>query len=191
MGNIVSTVAQKAFDLAVHCTATFLAAVLSHPAMQEAQATVIMKGSNKFITQPDLNQHLKIMSETLAKNQEESARNAGEDFPKLLGHFVAGMFSPRKDKQKDKHDNKLTILTNPSEDSAMTESTKDDGNKEGAEPSKEDITVPDLMKRRSSTPEPTKRMQTPPASPLDSILRIRHNLSMTNLSMTNLSKKGE
>lgn len=36
------------------------------------------------------------MSETLSRNQDEAARNAGEDFPRLLGSFVKGMFAPRK-----------------------------------------------------------------------------------------------
>ncbi|KAL7570462.1 hypothetical protein ACA910_004248 [Epithemia clementina (nom. ined.)] len=80
----------------VELCAAFTAAVLSHPAVQEAGAQIMVLGMNKFVTQPDLNETMQVMSDTMAKTQEDFARSAGEGFPKLAGKFFEGMLSPKK-----------------------------------------------------------------------------------------------
>jgi len=95
MSDLFSTLAQGVFDFTVHCTATFLSAVLSHPAVQKAAANVVRLGADAFITDPDLDKKLKITGDNLSKNEEEAARAAGEDFPKIVGSFFSGMFAKK------------------------------------------------------------------------------------------------
>jgi hypothetical protein len=80
--------------MGVGLVARSTAAVLSHPAVKQAAANIIVLAMNQFILQPDLDQKLLIMSETMAKQQGELARRSGEDFPKLVGSFMQGMVSP-------------------------------------------------------------------------------------------------
>jgi hypothetical protein len=89
---------QALFEGLVNCIATVCAAVVNHPAVQKAIANGIVAGMNAFVRQPDLDDHVKIMSETLSRNQRQFARNAGEDFPVLVGNFFEGIFKPRRDK---------------------------------------------------------------------------------------------
>lgn len=94
LGRIVDAI----FDACVNVVALFAAAVLSHPAVQDAAARTIVRGMNDFVTQPDLDSHMKVMSETMSKTQDEMAAKAGQDFPKLVGSFIQGMMSPKKDR---------------------------------------------------------------------------------------------
>jgi len=130
MSDILSSLAQDVFDFTVHCTATFLAAVLSHPAVEEAAANVVRLGANAFITQPDLDEKLKITSETLAKSQEESARTAGEDFPKVVGAFFTGVFAKKDKEEKPKE---AIESIEPAKDTAMIESSIEVDNDEKPE----------------------------------------------------------
>jgi hypothetical protein len=79
---------------AVHLVASFVAAVLEHEAVQAAGVRTMVRAMNEFLTQPDLHQHVRAMSETMAKNQDHFARSAGQDFPKLAGQFIQGLLSP-------------------------------------------------------------------------------------------------
>ena len=83
----------------VHLMASFLAAILSHEDVQDAGSRMMVRAMNEFLRQPDLNEHVRAMSETMAKNQEDYARSAGQDFPKLAGQFIQGMLSPKKESQ--------------------------------------------------------------------------------------------
>jgi len=98
MGSFVSRILQATFTGSVSCVATFVAAVLNHPLVQDAIANGIVAGMNAFAHQPNLAEHIMIMNETLSKSQRELARNAGEDFPVLVGNFFQGMIKPRRDK---------------------------------------------------------------------------------------------
>jgi hypothetical protein len=89
---------QALFEGLVNCIAAVCAAVLNHPSVQNAIANGIVAGMNAFVRQPDLDDHVKIMSETLSRSQRQLARNAGEDFPVLVGNFFEGIFKPRRDK---------------------------------------------------------------------------------------------
>lgn len=93
---MIATLCQALLDAFVHVTATICAAVLRHEAVQAAGATMMVRAMNDFLRQPDLNEHVRVMSETMSKNQEDYARSAGQDFPKLAGQFIQGMLSPHK-----------------------------------------------------------------------------------------------
>jgi hypothetical protein len=98
LGRLFQTIFEVLFEGLVNCIATVCAAVLNHPAVENAIANGIVAGMNAFLRQPDLDDHVKIMSETLSRNQRQLARNAGEDFPVLVGNFFEGIFKPRRDK---------------------------------------------------------------------------------------------
>mmetsp|Transcript_1546 Transcript_1546/g.3354 ORF Transcript_1546/g.3354 Transcript_1546/m.3354 type:complete len:431 (-) Transcript_1546:175-1467(-) len=90
----------------VEVHASFMTAVFTHPDVKNAMAAIMVQGMNGFITQPDLDEKFQIMTDTMAKNQEEAARNAGQEFPKIAGSFIKGMFSKpdhanEKEKKRD------------------------------------------------------------------------------------------
>lgn len=91
----------------VHLVASFVAAVLEHEAVQAAGVRTMVRAMNEFLTQPDLHQHVRAMSETMAKNQDHFARSAGQDFPKLAGQFFQGLLSPHWRHDDNNNDNKL------------------------------------------------------------------------------------
>jgi hypothetical protein len=99
MAGYVTRCAESFFGFLVRMTANFLGAVLSHPSVETAVAKCIVRGMNDFLTQDELDRHVKTMSATMQRNQPELARNAGQDFPKIVGSFFQGMLSPRKEKQ--------------------------------------------------------------------------------------------
>jgi hypothetical protein len=90
---------------------------------------------------------VKIMSETLSRSQRQLARNAGEDFPVLVGNFFEGIFKPRRDK-----DGNVIQVAAPS---ASTTSTTT-----GAANANDQSSV--AGKSATST---NKTMDTPPLSP--------------------------
>ena len=102
----------------VELCASFTAAVLSHPAVQQAGAEIMVQGMNQFVKQPDLNETMQIMSDTMAKTQEDFARSAGEGFPKLAGKFLEGMLSPKKNPSKP-------TKSNPTADHSTTTTSTD------------------------------------------------------------------
>ena len=99
----------------VEINAAFLTAVMTHPDVKQAMANIMVMGMNGFVTQPDLDEKFQIMTDTMAKNQEEAARNAGQEFPKLAGKFLEGMFSKKHqidaavEKEKNKRDKEKQI----------------------------------------------------------------------------------
>lgn len=139
------------FEGVVHCVASFIAAVLNHPSVQDAIANGIVAGMNAFALQPDLHEKARIMSETLSRSQRELARNAGEDFPVLIGNFLQGMIKPRRDK---------------------------DGNYPPVQaPSSEGIQLPDMDSGSTTTDQDAsyKAAETPPMSPHSSFMETTNN----------------
>jgi hypothetical protein len=139
---------QALFEGLVNCIAAVCAAVLNHPSVQNAIANGIVQGMNDFVRQPDLDDHVKIMSETLSRSQRQLARNAGEDFPVLVGNFFEGIFKPRRDK-----DGNVIHVAAPTP-SASTTTT-------GAAANAND---PSSVAGKSAT-STNKSMETPPLSP--------------------------
>lgn len=89
--------AHSIFSILVRFHVALLTAVLNHEATQDALAKVLVRGMNNFLTQPDLDKKFQIMSETMSKNHEEAARNAGHEFPKLVGNFIQGMWDAKNE----------------------------------------------------------------------------------------------
>ena len=52
---------QRFLDVMVAATADIVTRVLSHPAVTSAIAFAITEGMNKFLLQPDLDQHVKVV----------------------------------------------------------------------------------------------------------------------------------
>lgn len=71
----------------------FTSIMLSHEDVQIAIGHSIVVGMNMLLRQPNLDEHVLLMSETVARTQPELARKSGEDFPKLVGSFLQGMLS--------------------------------------------------------------------------------------------------
>jgi len=110
-----------------YIAAPFTAAVLSHPAVKEAATATLVDGMNRFLTQPDLDELLLHVNDSVSKTQGKEpkngscfvtpnycedfdphtpgiclpfsphvgdiARQAGQDFPKMVRHFVSGMMN--------------------------------------------------------------------------------------------------
>lgn len=74
---VISSVCQIFFDWAVHLMATFLAAVLAHPAMKESVADIVALGVAHVLRDPYL---ATAVNETLA-NQPQQAENSCRDSP--------------------------------------------------------------------------------------------------------------
>jgi hypothetical protein len=138
---------QALFEGLVQCIATVCAAVLNHPSVQDAIANGIAAGMNAFLRQPDLDDHVKIMSETLSRSQRQLARNAGEDFPVLVGNFFEGIFKPRRDK-----DGNVIPVPQPNTSTSSTGTTNANANDQSSLTGK-------------SVTSTNKIVDTPPLSP--------------------------
>jgi hypothetical protein len=138
---------QALFEGIVECIAAVCAAVLNHPLVQNAIANGIVAGMNEFVRQPDLDDHVKIMSETLSRSQRQLARNAGEDFPVLVGNFFEGIFKPRRDK-----DGNVIHVPPPSTTSTTAGTANTNANDQSSVAGK-------------SVTSTSKSMETPPLSP--------------------------
>jgi len=84
-------------NVLIEASADFAVRVLLHPAVTDAIACTIAEGMNKFLRQPDLDEHIKVMANTMSDVQPEIARKKGEEFNKSVAGFIQGMLSPRKD----------------------------------------------------------------------------------------------
>ncbi|GKY98128.1 hypothetical protein MPSEU_000770600 [Mayamaea pseudoterrestris] len=83
---------QYLFDMMIHAIAVVVAAVLTDPAVKEAIANVIVSGMINFVRQPNLDEHLLFANQTLGRTRDHMASKAGQDFPKVVGAFMKGMF---------------------------------------------------------------------------------------------------
>jgi hypothetical protein len=116
---------QTIFEFVVEIFAALVSSVLSHPAVVNAAANTVVEGMNRFITQPDLDKHFKIMSDSMARNQGEMAAKAGQEFPKIVGSFLHGMImAPTK--KGSLENGQASIIANASATStSTTTATKD------------------------------------------------------------------
>ena len=96
LGTLALYFLQFLFDSCVHATATFLVAVMSHPDVEAALSRTMVRGMTEFMVQPNLDVHMRVMSESLSRNNSALVAKAGQDFPKLVGTFIQGMMSPKK-----------------------------------------------------------------------------------------------
>lgn len=81
----------RVYDYLVDFVARFAAAVLNHPVMNESVLDVVVKGVDKLMEQPNLDEHIMNAGHTVAKRRDVMAHKAGRDFPKVAGAFVKGM----------------------------------------------------------------------------------------------------
>jgi len=84
-------------NVLVQASANIVARVLSHPAVTDAMASAITEGMNKFMRQPDLDGHVKVMMDTMSNMQPEIARKKGEEFHNSVASFIQGIINPRKE----------------------------------------------------------------------------------------------
>ena len=146
------------FDALVELNATFLAAVLSHESVQNAGARMMVRAMNDFLRQGNLHEHVRIASENMAVNQEDYARSAGQDFPKLAGQFIQGMLSPKKPGASG------TTGTRPLPDKSVTEVTvtappKENLPRVGNDDEREDVTPTPVLEKTNET---LKKAHEPP-----------------------------
>jgi hypothetical protein len=109
---------QYLFDLMVHAIAVVVAAVLTDPAVKEAIANVIVTGVTNFVRQPNLDEHLLFANQTIGRTRDTMASKAGQDFPKVVGAFVKGMFqmAPAAPVSNEKSDDKDKLEEGSSSD---------------------------------------------------------------------------
>jgi hypothetical protein len=119
---------QSIFDFLVDAVANFAAAVLDHPAMHKSIIDVIVQGVDQFIRQPDLDQHLMTAGHHVSKARETMAIKAGQDFPKVAGAFVKGMFRPNAGKHHKGSDENKTDNNGDNDDRESRPENRDDIN---------------------------------------------------------------
>lgn len=86
-----SPVIQALALLLVQAIAYILTQLLTIPVVRKALGDLIAEGMNAFLQQPNLDEHLLQMVETMNKTQPELARQQGRAFPILVGNFLQGM----------------------------------------------------------------------------------------------------
>jgi len=101
-------------DLVVTAAAHLLTRLLAVEAVQTAVSGVIAEGMNAFLRQPNLEEHLLQMADTMSKTQPELARQQGRDFPVIVGNFLQGMLTPNKGKVVVAEDNNNKKKDSPS-----------------------------------------------------------------------------
>lgn len=115
--------ANRLFDAAVYAVATFTAAVLNSPAVQNAVARAIVLSMKMICHEPDLDEHLQAVSETLSQNVEREAKRAGKDFPRVVGSFVKGVFTPDPPRGSNEAANKSQQLSSKANAAAAATTT--------------------------------------------------------------------
>lgn len=96
-------------ELILRATAHMAVQLLSIPAVQNAVAQTVAEGMNCFLRQPNLEEHLLQMADTMSRTQPELARQQGRDFPVLVGNFLQGMLSPNKNSNNNKRDEQQAL----------------------------------------------------------------------------------
>jgi hypothetical protein len=99
LAQILQTMGQVLFDQAVQLAAAFVSAVLSQTNVRAAVAQTIVDGMKQLAIDPDLDHYVEIASLSLTRLQPRLARQAGGEFPHLVGSFFQGMIAgPRVSK---------------------------------------------------------------------------------------------
>lgn len=88
---------QRLVNVLVEASTDIVARVLLHPAVSNAIAAAITEGMNKFLRQPNLDEHVKVMMDTMSDMQPEIARKKGEEFHNSIANFIQGMINPRRE----------------------------------------------------------------------------------------------
>jgi hypothetical protein len=130
------------YDTVITALATVIASVLNHPKANDAITNVIVNGITKFLTQPNLHEHILVANQSLGKTRDTMANKAGQDFPKVVGAFVKGMFLPaaannenNQNNNKDENDaTEKDSLLNKARDNKIMDSKTNDTNKRNDEP---------------------------------------------------------
>jgi len=95
-----SPVVQQLVQWLIQAAAYFVTQLLQVESVQTAVSATIAEGLNCFLRQPNLEEHLLRMSDTMSKTQPELARQQGRDFPVLVGSFLQGMLLPPPKEKK-------------------------------------------------------------------------------------------
>ena len=132
-------IVQAILNITVNAVASFTAQVLNHPAVQNAAANAIVAGMKKLCHEPDLNDHVQALTDTLSKRIERDATQAGRDFPKLVGHFVKGMLSPPPQGSTSLKAAEAPELTSEKNDDKQVAADLDPSNDEAATLAKKDV----------------------------------------------------
>ena len=98
------------FRWLVQFHAALLASILQQDCVQSAMSAILVRGMNDFLIQPDLNEKIQIMADTMSKNQEKAAHKAGQEFPKLVGNFIHGMMNAKKQQQQQQQQPSNNII---------------------------------------------------------------------------------
>jgi len=104
-----SPVVHRLAELTLQATASMVVQLLNIPAVQQAVAASVAEGMNCFLRQPNLEEHLLQMADTMSRTQPELARQQGRDFPVLVGNFLQGMLSPNKSNTNNSNNNKQRV----------------------------------------------------------------------------------
>ena len=97
-----SPVVHRLVAIMVQATAYFMTELLSIESVQHVLAQTITAGMNCFLRQPNMEEHLLQLADTVSRTQPELARKQGRDFPVLVGNFLQGMLSPNRDHHPSK-----------------------------------------------------------------------------------------
>ena len=82
------------FRLAARFASAFLVAVISDPALNRTIADTVKEGMNRFLTQKTVKQKLGTFQQTLSESKPSLAKEAGEDFLKVILSFMEGLLAP-------------------------------------------------------------------------------------------------
>lgn len=97
--NPIESAMEGLFSLAVGFTAKFMTAVLTHPLVKDAAASVMVAGMNQFMTQEDLGKKLLEMDENMTEYNEEMAKKTGADLPAMASNMWKGFTGNGKEKE--------------------------------------------------------------------------------------------
>lgn len=157
-----SPVVHRLVHIVVQAMAYVLTELLNIESVQQVLAETITAGMNCFLRQPNMEEHLLQLADTMSRTQPELARKQGRDFPVLVGNFLQGMLS------RDRENNHTTTATKPARQKqpqqttpSTTELLKDEqatssssrGSSPGVSPLPHTLSIPNLQRSWSHEPE--------------------------------------
>ena len=148
-----SPAVHRLFDLAIQATASFSTQLLAIDPVRQAAAETIAEGMNCFLRQPNLEEHLLQMADTMSRTQPELARKQGRDFPVLVGNFLQGMLSPNRDPKP----NKQSSLTRTTTENKEENTVSSRGSSPALSPLPRSLSFPILRKTWSNEDGVSKR----------------------------------
>ena len=156
-----SPVVHRLVHILVQAAAYILTELLRIESVQQALAETITAGMNCFLRQPNMEEHLLQLADTMSRTQPELARKQGRDFPVLVGNFLQGMLSPNRDTntKPTKQPQPQQPQSTPSTTELMIQdepacSSSSRGSSPGISPLPRTLSIPNLLKTWSQeTPE--------------------------------------